>query len=102
MVKHWPKGPGVLIGAGFVLAACIALPYQYSFNEFPRSPFDQASTFLEQNIQPGDIVVHDDKLSYFPCLYFSRSLPQTFLPDAPGSSNDTLALQNSASHANLP
>jgi 4-amino-4-deoxy-L-arabinose transferase-like glycosyltransferase len=93
VVKNWPKGPGVLIGAGFVLAAFIALPYQYTFNEFPRSPFDQASIFLAQNIQPGDIVVHDDKLSYFPCLYFTRSLPQTFLADEPGSANDTLAVQ---------
>ena len=94
VVKNWPKGPGVLIGVGFILAACIALPYQYTFNEFPRSPFDQASVYLKQNIQLGDIVVHDNKLSYFPCLYFERSLPQTFLADEPGSSNDTLAAQS--------
>ena len=92
IVKNWPKGPGVLILAGFVLAACVALPYQYSFNEFPRSPFDQASAYLDQVIQPGDVVVHDDKLSYFPCLYFDRALPQIFLADQPGSPNDTLAV----------
>ena len=92
VVKNWPKGPGVLIGAGFILAACMALPYQYTFNAFPRSPFDQAAVYLQQTAQAGDVVVHDDKLSYFPCLYFERSLPQLFLADIPGSSNDTLAL----------
>jgi mannosyltransferase len=91
VVKKWPKGPGVLIGAGFILAACVALPYQYAFNEFPRSPFEQASTYLMQKIQPGDLVIHDNKLSYFPFLYFERGLPQAFLPDAPGTANDTLA-----------
>ena len=94
VVKNWPKGPGVLIGAGFILAACVALPYQYTFNEFPRSPFDKADSFLQQNLQPGDLVIHDNKLSYFPCLYFDRGLPQVFLPDPPGSSNDTLAVQS--------
>jgi hypothetical protein len=92
VVKNWPKGPGVLIGAGFILAACIALPYQYTFNEFPRSPFDQASAYLTRTIQPGDVVIHDNKLSYFPFLYFERSLPQAFLADAPGTANDTLAV----------
>jgi mannosyltransferase len=92
VVKNWPKGPGVLIGAGFILAACIALPYQSTFNEFPRSPFDRAAVYLQQNLQPGDIVVHDNKLSYFPSLFFDRELPQTFLPDASGTSNDTLAV----------
>ena len=91
VVKKWPKGPGVLIGAGFILAACVALPYQYTFNEFPRSPFEQASTYLTKKIQPGDVVIHDNKLSYFPFLYFERSLPQAFLADAPGTANDTLA-----------
>jgi mannosyltransferase len=92
VVKNWPKGPGVLIGGGFILAACIALPYQYNFAEFPRSPFDQASAYLTQKIQPGDMVVHDNKLSYFPFLYFERSLPQAFLADAPLTANDTLAV----------
>lgn len=90
-VKKWPKGPGILIGAGLIVAACISLPYQYTFNEFPRSPFDQATAYLTQKIQPGDIIVHDNKLSYFPFLYFERSLPENFLADAPGTSNDTLA-----------
>jgi mannosyltransferase len=92
LVTNWLKGPGVLIGAGFILAACIALPYQYTFNAFPRSPFDQASMYLAEKIEPGDIIVHDNKLSYFPILYFGHSLPQTFLADAPHTSNDTLAI----------
>ena len=94
IVKNWRKGPGMLIGAGFIIAALISLPYQYTFSEFPRSPFDQAITYLQQNVQPGDGVVHDSKLSYFPSLFLDRSLPQTFLPDEPGSSNDTLAVQS--------
>jgi hypothetical protein len=36
-------------------------------------------------------VLHDNKLSYFPAYFFAPHLPQAYLPDEPGSPNDTLA-----------
>jgi mannosyltransferase len=75
----------------FVTVGLLALPSTYIFNSFPRSPFQSAVTFLRPRIRPGDVVLHDNKLSYFPARYYAPDLRQTFLPDEPGSHNDTLA-----------
>jgi hypothetical protein len=58
---------------------------------FPRSAFSQAVTFLRSTQAEGDVVLHDNKLSYFPMYVYGPDLPQAFLPDLPGSHNDTLA-----------
>jgi hypothetical protein len=73
----------------FELAAVISLPSQYLLNSFPRSPYQEAMSYLEAVIQPGERVIHDNKLSYFPSRYYSPDLPQRFLADQPGSPNDT-------------
>jgi len=49
-------------------------------------------SYLETVIQPGEQIIHDDKLSYFPSRYYSPDLLQNFLADQTGSSNDTFAL----------
>ena len=72
-----------------------ALPiFFYTFAEFPRSPFRELSDSLQNTIQAGEVIVHDNKLSYFPGHFYQPDLPQVFLPDDPGSSNDTYALQS--------
>ncbi len=75
----------------FVLAALLALPSKYTFDEFPRSPFRPAAKFLRAQLKTDDVILHDNKLSYLPMHYYARDLPQAFLPDEPGSHNDTLA-----------
>ena len=75
----------------FIVPALMALPAQYTFDEFPRSPYQPAVEFLCVHVRPGDVVLHDNKLSYFPMHYYGPDLPQVFLPDEPGSHNDTLA-----------
>jgi len=75
----------------FVVPALMVLPAQYTFAEFPRSPYESAVGFLRAHVRPGDVVLHDNKLSYFPMHYYGPDLPQVFLPDEPGSHNDTLA-----------
>jgi len=92
MVRNWPKSIGPLVAACFIAAAAIGLPYQLAYREFPRSPFAEAMQSLQTRVGPSDVILHDNKLSYFPCQYYAPQLPQVFLPDAPGSSNDTLAL----------
>jgi hypothetical protein len=81
---------GILL-VSFVLAALLALPSTYTFDEFPRSPFRPAARFLRAQVQTGDVILHDNKLSYLPMYYHARDLPQAFLPDEPGSHNDTFA-----------
>jgi 4-amino-4-deoxy-L-arabinose transferase-like glycosyltransferase len=88
--RSWPKLGAFLIGA-FVLCSLLALPSQYFFNAFPRSPYREAVNYLESVYQPGDGIVHDNKLSYFPAHYYAPNLPQKFIKDQAGSFNDTLA-----------
>lgn len=82
---------GKWLGGTVVLAALISLPFFYSFAEFPRSPFRAATEALQQNWQSGEVILHDNKLSFFPSHFFDPDLPQHFLADEPGSSNDTYA-----------
>jgi mannosyltransferase len=84
----------------FVVASLVPVPfllagslwYQYNYSEFPRSPFQQANAYLRERHRTGDVIVHDNKLSFFPSHYYDRGLDQEYIGDAPGSPTDTLAL----------
>lgn len=66
--------------------------YQHlSYRGFPYGPFKEMTTFLQESIKPGDLILHSNKLSMLPAMYFDRSLPQTFIADQPGGATDTLA-----------
>ena len=92
VAKGWRRGIGPFLLSLFVIGSVISLPAYYSFESFPRSPFQAAATALQSQLQPGDVILHDNKLSYFPFHYYAPNLPQVFLADEPGSSNDTYAL----------
>lgn len=81
----------ILIGTFVLAASVITLPFQITYNRFPRSPFQSASQFLEETVKDGDVILHDNKLSFFPVKVYSPNLPSRFLGDKPGSPNDTLA-----------
>ncbi len=91
VAQKWPKPIPVILAGSLVAAALIGLPHQVTFDDFPRSPYQQAGSFLNSRLEPGDLVLHDNKLSFFPMAYFWPGLPQKFLADEPGSSNDTYA-----------
>jgi mannosyltransferase len=84
----------------FVIASLIPVPlllagslwYQYGYSQFPRSPFREATAYLRAHYQAGDVIIHDNKLSFFPSHYYDRDLFQEYIGDVPGSSTDTLAL----------
>jgi mannosyltransferase len=75
-----------------LLPAVAVLPSQYSFESFPRSPFQDAANDLAFLSKDGDVIVHDNKLSYFPMHFYQPHLRQEFIADEPGSHNDTLAV----------
>jgi mannosyltransferase len=81
---------GLLAGL-FVAGAVISLPYQITYDDFPRSPFKELVTFLSTNAKEEDIILHENKLSYFPSRFYDRDLKQAFLADVPNSPNDTFA-----------
>lgn len=92
IIKNWANRIGIIILVIFIINSAISLPSLYQFNGFPRSPFRQAAEYLKENPQDDLRIVHDNKLSFFPMLYYLPDADQVFLPDEPGSSNDTLAI----------
>jgi hypothetical protein len=86
-----PRSMGWILAGAFAAAAIIGLPAQAGHRTFPRSPFREAAAFLGATGNDGDLILHSNKLSYFPMHVYAPQLPQAFLADQPGSHNDTLA-----------
>jgi mannosyltransferase len=82
---------GVIGAVGLVLVG-IGLYHQYTWATFPNSPFQTAAAYIRSQWQEGDVIIHQNKLSALPTVYYARDLNQRYLGDAPGSSEDTLAL----------
>jgi uncharacterized membrane protein len=82
---------GVLSAFGLVLVV-VSLLTHYSWSQFPNSPFEPAAAAIRADLSVGDVVVHHSKLSALPMRVYDPALPQHYLLDAPGSSEDTLAL----------
>ena len=79
--------------AGLVLAAVVmGLVTHYTYAGFPYGSFEALDNSLNQRIKPGDVIIHSNKLTYLPALYYNQSLPQKFIIDQPGSITDSLAL----------
>lgn len=89
--RHLPRFVILSLTPVPIVLAC-ALSYQYSYCEFPRSPFRKVNAHLREHRQSGDVIIHDNKLSFFPSHYYDRDLPQEYIGDMPGSATDTLAL----------
>jgi len=87
-----PKAIVGVIGALSLVMVAIGLYYQYTIATFPNSPFEAAENYIAQNWQEGDVVVHQNKLTALPGIYYQRDLAQYFIGDKTGSSDDTLAL----------
>ncbi len=91
IARRWRQGVGPLLLGLWMACAAISLPFFYTFNVFPRSPYREAVTWLQDQVKPGDVIIHENKLSYFPAYYYDRNLEQVFIADEPGSHNDTYA-----------
>ncbi|MEZ4667336.1 MAG: glycosyltransferase family 39 protein [Anaerolineae bacterium] len=87
-----PRPIAVALGGVGLVLVVIGLFYQYTWATFPNSPFQSATDFIDARWKDGDVIVHMNKLSTLPMIYYERSLPQRFIGDRPGSGEDTLAL----------
>ncbi len=77
----------------FAIISAISLPFQYTYNSFPRSDFSQLMKIVGEGCAEDCMVVHDSKLSFFPALIYDPNIPQVFIKDEQGSHNDTLAIK---------
>ena len=80
------------LAALLAMTTAASLGVHYTYARFPRPPFDRMNAVLRSRMMPGEVVVHDNKLTFFPAHYYDPLLPQTFCPDLPGLGSDTLAL----------
>jgi mannosyltransferase len=76
----------------FILISIPALIYQISYHSFPRSDFEKMMKTIGDSCTENCMIVHDNKLSYFPAYVYDHQENQSFIADEVGSHNDTLAL----------
>jgi hypothetical protein len=74
-----------------LFGAAIGIFQHLSYRGFPYGPFQAMDRSLQERIEPGDAIVHSNKLSLLPAFYFDPGLPQSFVADPPGGKTDTLA-----------
>ena len=59
---------------------------------FPHAPFHDLNVRLSEGASGGTRIVHSNKLTMLPAVYYDRGLNQGSPRDPPGSGSDTLAL----------
>ncbi len=87
-----PRPIALIVGMVGMFAVAIGLYYQYTWAVFPNSPFQAADSYIQANWQQGDVIIHQNKLSALPTIFYDRDHNQRYIGDMPGSSEDTLAL----------
>ncbi len=85
------KGMRVILGAGMLLAFLLGQIEHYKYAGFPYAPFPAIGAYLQEEADPGSVILHSNKLTMLPQVYYTGDLPQKFLADIPGSGQDTLA-----------
>jgi len=100
VVSNWSQFIGKLSLVSIILIALISLPEFYNYQSFPRSSFKEATFFLKNSVENEKFILHDNKLSYFPMMFYDNELNQYYLADFKGTENDTLDLvsQNVLGH----
>jgi mannosyltransferase len=86
-----PRIPQILSLASLVVGIVLGLVTHLAYAGFPYGPYAALDASLEARLQPGDVILHSNKLSLLPAVYFDRALVQGYLPDPPGSGSDTFA-----------
>jgi uncharacterized membrane protein len=93
ITKHWHSTIGKINFLLFTSISLISLPYFYQFNTFPRSQFKNLTNLLQTLDSDTTPIIHDNKLSFFPSMFYYETNNQYYLQDIPGSPNDTLDIE---------
>lgn len=91
----WSRVPRLIkavLATGWGVVIVFGLVTHYTWDRFPNPPFDRAVAYLRTQLTGGDVVVHGNKITALPMVYYGRDLPQRYVRDIPGSGSDTLAL----------
>jgi 4-amino-4-deoxy-L-arabinose transferase-like glycosyltransferase len=77
---------------GWAVVIVFGLITHYAWDIFPNPPFDDAAAYLAEHSQMSDVIVHGNKITALPMVFYERDLPQRYVRDIPGSGSDTLAV----------
>lgn len=93
MLARLPRAVAYTVATALVALCVATYVFYFTYADFPRPPFRDALAFLRTQLRAGDVIAHDNKMSYFPMYYYARAepLPQRFIMDPPGAGSDTLA-----------
>ncbi|MDP3721093.1 MAG: hypothetical protein Q8R09_01420, partial [Anaerolineaceae bacterium] len=84
-VIQWTMAVLVIAGVG------LGLSQLATNNGYGYDPLKKVEAAISNEIKPGDLVVHSNKLTYLPFFYYDPALPMTFIGDDPGGATDTLS-----------
>lgn len=91
MATKLPRFLQVFCLASLAAGIALGLVTHLTYAGFPYAPYKALDASLETRLLQGDVILHSNKLSFLPAVYFDRNLKQEFLADQPGSGSDTLA-----------
>jgi mannosyltransferase len=63
----------------------------FSYRGFPYAPYVAMDNYLAAQTRPGEVILHSNKISAIPAMYYDPSLAQSFLADPPQSGSNTLS-----------
>ena len=89
---HMPKMFRYAILVMFMFCAGLGIHQHLTYQGFPYAPYEELGGKLNNDISPEDVIVHSNKLTILPMIYYYPNLPQDFIADPPGSGSDTLAV----------
>jgi hypothetical protein len=76
-----------LLACGMAMGDYLHLTY----DGFPYAPYRALDDYLSTNVAKGDVIIHSNKLSALPAIFFNPQLPQIFVNDPSGSGTDSLS-----------
>ncbi|MEW6568840.1 MAG: glycosyltransferase family 39 protein [Chloroflexota bacterium] len=76
---------------GLLVALLLGLWGTYAYRGFPYAPYPLLTDYLRSNLAPGERIVHSNKITALPAVYYGPGLPHHYIADPPGSGSDTLA-----------
>jgi len=73
------------------LSSLLGIYQHLTYRDFPYGPFQALDRSLRERVKAQDVIVHSNKLTMLPAIFFDPTLSQSFIRDEPGSPADTLA-----------
>lgn len=86
-----PRAGRSLMTVMLAVAFGLGIHQHITYRGFPYGPFREMTAYLKENTKPRDKIIHSNKLSLLPAMYFDRGLAQSYIGDPTGSATDTLA-----------